>query len=77
MNIDPATHLSINDIVVDNRNSPSLIRVTIKQSKTDPFHKGVRVFLGHTGKAFCPVTAILPYLAIRGNTEGPVFTTDH
>ena len=71
---DPAVHLSINDIAVDNRNSPSLIRVTIKQSKTDPFRKGVHIFLGRTGKAICPVTAILPYLAIRGNTEGPLFT---
>ena len=72
---DPAAHLSINDIAVDNRNSPSLLRVTIKQSKTDPFRKGVQIFLGRTGKAICPVTAILPYLAIRGNTEGLLFIT--
>ena len=70
---DPAAHL---DIAVDNRNSPSLIRVTIKQSKTDPFRKGIHIFLGRTGKAICPVTAILPYLAICGNIEGPLFTTE-
>ena len=38
---DPEAHLCIADIAVDNLQSPSIMHVTIKQSKTDPFCKGV------------------------------------
>ena len=37
---DPQSHLCFEDIRVDNRASPSLIQVTIKASKTDPFRHG-------------------------------------
>ena len=50
-----------------------MIQVTIKQSKTDPFRQGVHLCLGKTGKAICPVSAIFPYLAIRGAALGPPF----
>ena len=45
------------------------IRVCIKASKTDPFRKGVQIFLGH----LCPVAALLAYVAIRGKQPGPLF----
>ena len=70
---EPATHLSIKDMAIDDKTS-SLIRVTIKQSKTDPFRKGVHLFLGRTDNPICPVTAILPYLTACGNTAGQLFT---
>ena len=38
---DPTIHLSMQDVAVDNRSSPSLVRILIKQSKTDPFRQGV------------------------------------
>ena len=38
---DPDVHLCLNDVAIDSRESPSLVRITIKQSKTDPFRKGV------------------------------------
>lgn len=71
----PATHLSLQDIVVDSRESPTMIQVMIKQSKTDPFRQGCRLCLGKTGKGVCPISAILPYLAIRGARYGPLFLT--
>lgn len=45
---DPLVHLSWNDIAVDNPTAPSVIRVTIKQSKTDLFRQGMDLFLGRT-----------------------------
>ena len=33
----PATHLSQSDLAVDNPNAPTVMKVLIKQSKTDPF----------------------------------------
>lgn len=69
----PAAHLSLQDISVDSRESPTRIQVRIKQSKTDPFRQGCTLCLGKTGKDICPISAILPYLAKRGARQGPLF----
>ena len=45
----------------------------IKQSKTDPFRKGVMVYLGRTGGELCPVVVVSAYLAVRGKAPGPFF----
>ena len=70
---DPQTHLSLGDIALDDSRSPSLVRVTIKQSKTDPFRKGVDIFVGRTGTDLCPVGALLDYLRVRGAAQGALF----
>ena len=40
---------------------------------TDPFRKGVMVYLGRTGGELCPVAAVSAYLAVRGRVPGPFF----
>ena len=70
---DPSVHLSLSDVAVDSRSSPSMIQVRIKQSKTDPFRLGVNLYLGKTDAPVCPVKGILTYLAIRDGTPGPFF----
>ena len=70
---DPGAHLSFCDIAVDNPSCLSFLKVRIKQSKTDPFCKGVDLFLGRTGSDICPVAALLGYLACRGSRPGPLF----
>ena len=72
---DPTCHLSLKDIAVDNRDNPHLLQVAIKQSKTDPFRRGVNIYLGATDCAICPVKAILAYLAMRSDQAGPLFIT--
>ena len=37
---DPSVHLGVGDIAVDDPSHPSMLRVTVKQSKTDSFRKG-------------------------------------
>ena len=72
---DPSAHLCVTDVaVVDDKRNPSMLRVNIKQSKTDPFRKGVAIFVGRTGTQLCPVAALLDYLCARGPTPGPLFT---
>ena len=73
---DPAVHLSLGDIAIDSHTAPTVVRINIKQSKTDPFRKGIQLFLGTTDHVICPVKAILPYLALRGSKLGPLFMTD-
>ena len=73
---EPVTHLSVKDIALDNKTSPSLVRINIKQSKTDPFRKGFHLFLGCAGHHVSSVKALLPYLAVCGSTEGLLFITE-
>lgn len=69
----PTIHLNVQDISVDTLDSPSCIRVKIKASKTDPFRKGCHIFIGKAKPPLCAVQSIVAYLAIRGNSPGPLF----
>jgi len=51
-------HLCFNDIAVDNPAQPQVVQITIKQSKTDPFRKGVKLYLGKTSSDLCPVVSL-------------------
>ena len=57
----PTCHLSLKDVAIDNREDPRLLQVAIKQSKTDPFRRGVDIYLA--------------YLALRGCQASPLFIT--
>ena len=70
---DLQTHLSLADVALDDSKHSSLLRVTIKQSKTDPFRKGVSIFIGRTGTDLCPVAAMLDYFGKRESAPGPLF----
>ena len=71
---DKGAHLSPADVSVDDKHNPSVMCIRIKASKTDPFRQGCNVFMGKTGKALCPVAAMLAYLVVRqGGAEGPLF----
>ena len=63
---DPAGHLSVSDIAVDNPRELSMVRIRIKQSKTDPFRRGITLFVGRTSSDLCPVAALMGYLQVRG-----------
>ena len=71
---DPRSHLCFEDVQVDSRESPSLVQVRIKASKTDPFRQGVTLVIGKTNDCLCPVTAVLAYMVARGSSPGLLFT---
>ena len=70
---DPSVALTSSDIAVDRHQSPTLVRVRLKQSKTDPFRHGVDVYLRRTDADLCPVAALLAYMAVRPHLTGPLF----
>ena len=70
---DPSVHLSVADIAVDDAKNPSVLQINIKQSKTDPFRRGVNLYVGRTGSDLCAVSAMLSYLTARGMGPGPLF----
>ena len=62
---DSSIHLSLGDVPLDSRTAPTIIWLTIKQSKTDPFHKEAKLCLGQTEPVVCPIKGLLSYLAIQ------------
>ena len=70
---DPDVHLSLGDLALDSHTNPTLARVRIKQSKTDPFRHGVDIYLGDTGEHLCPVQALIQFLAFCLLGVGPLF----
>jgi hypothetical protein len=70
---DPEAHLSEGDVRLGPGSPPQLVQVHLKASKTDPFRRGVDVYLGRTGNDLCPVSAIAAYLVVRGRGRGPFF----
>ena len=70
---DASVHLSLADVAVDDSAAPTVVRLRIKQSKTDPFRQGVDLFLGKTSTDLCPVAALLNYLVTRGREPGALF----
>ena len=67
----PSDHLSYRDISMDNPRDPQMVRIWIKQSKTDPFQKGIGIYLGKTSSDLCLVTALLKFLTVRKKGRGP------
>lgn len=67
--------ISVSDVAIDSHTAPSLVRIFLRKSKTDPGGKGVHIFLGSSGVPVCPVVALVTYLAIRPQTisSSPLF----
>ena len=72
-NYDPAVHLSHGDVRAENTASPRYLEIRIKASKTDPFRKGVSIYVGRGSCDLCPVAAVLNYMVQRGSAPGPLF----
>ena len=72
---DPAVHLSVEDVAVDNHQNPTMISVHLKKSKTDQEMTGMTLYVGRTKQDICPVSAVLTYLVKRrGHSQnGPLF----
>ena len=70
---DEGQHLNFADVAVDSVLHPQILKVRIKASKTDPFRQGVDIYVGSTANELCPVSAMLAYLARRGNGKGMLF----
>ena len=70
---DPQIHLSYGDIAIDSPSNPTIMKVHLKESKTDPGRKGVDIFVGRTYNKLCPIAAVMAYLAKRGNAPGFLF----
>ena len=69
----PRLHLAWGDVAVDDPQDPKMVRVHLKQSKTDQVGQGANIILGRTSSDLCPVAEILGYVASRGAQPGAFF----
>ena len=70
---DSSIHLAWGDVAVNDTRPPSMVRIFLKRLKCDQFGQGVTVYVGKTANILCPVSAILAYVARRGDAPGAFF----
>ena len=68
---DRTLHLCRDNISFNQANSIMLLR--IKGSKTDPFREETTIRLAATYNNLCPVAAVIAYLSLSKNSQGPLF----
>ena len=73
---DPSIHLVYGDLRIDSLQNPQVLEVHVKASKTDPYRKGVHIYLGRASAELCPVAAVLDYMVRRGQQPGPFFVLE-
>ena len=61
------------DVRAENTASPQYLEIRIKASKTDPFQRGVSIYLGRGSCDLCQVAAVLNYIVQRGSAPSPFF----
>ena len=65
----------VDDFQVDSITHPTLLAVTLRHSKTDPFGAGVTIYLGRTFDDICPVVAVPAYTAVRPHSKARYLST--
>ena len=66
------TNLLLSDLVINSLIAPHIIRIILKQSKTDQYRQGTHIYLGRTSHQVFPVKALIRYLDRRGGRPGPL-----
>ena len=57
--------IGIHDISRAPGDPPQYLCIHLRVSKTDPFGRGVHIYLGRTNAIICPVAAVLSFLVVR------------
>jgi hypothetical protein len=63
----------VQNVAVNSVHNPTIVKIHLRTSKTDQYGQGEDIYLGRTRSDLCPVSALLAYLAVRGNDPGPLF----
>ena len=80
----------LSEVAINSRSALTAVHLQLCRAKTDPFGRGVEIFLGVSGTAVCPFTALMRYLAVRppgmvsysfgriaGLSQGQLFSQTH
>ena len=64
----------LSEVAINSRLVPTVV---YDSSKTDPFGRGVEIFLGVSGNEVCPLTALMRYLAVNPPGDGQLFVWEN
>ena len=67
----------VSEVAINSRLAPTAVRLRLRRAKTDPFGRGVEIYLGVSGTAVCPVAALMRYLAVRPPGDGQLFVWEN
>ena len=70
----PTLHLAWDDVAVDSREAPYMVKIRLKQSKMAQFSRGVDI-VRQTDSNLCPMASILAYIVAHWNRQGLFFLT--
>ena len=57
----------LSEVAINSRLAPTAVHLRLRRAKTDPFRRGVEIFLD---TAVYPVTALMRYLAVHPPRDG-------
>ena len=63
----------LSQVAINSRSAPTAVHLRLRRAKTDPFGRGVEIFLGVSGTTVCPVSALTRYLVVRPPGDGQLF----
>ena len=66
--------MTVDDLQADSLVNPTCCKVHVTCSKTDPFSMGCDTYVGRSECSVCPIRTFGDFLALRGSSEGPLFT---
>ena len=67
----------VSEVAINSRSAPTAVRLRLRRAKTDPFGRGIEIYLGVSGTAVCPVAALMRYLAVRPPGDGQLFVWEN
>ena len=71
---DPRVQATSSAITISNGQGKPILQFRVKRSKTDPFAKGMVLHIGGATTPYCPVVAMVEYLAVmRPASDKPLF----
>ena len=70
---DPSVHLAWGDLAVHKPENPAVLSIRVKATKTDPFRRGITLYIGRVPSDLCPVSAVLAYMVSWKDRDGPLF----
>ena len=69
------TDMLLSGIAIDSYAAPQVIRITLKQSRTNQYKQGTHIYLGRTSHQVYPVKVLICYLDRHRGRPGPLYIT--
>jgi hypothetical protein len=70
---DASRHMQLSNLAADCPHHPTVLSIHLRQVKTDQLGRGATIYICRSDSDLCPVTALLAWVAARGQQPGQLF----